>query len=63
MNDTQPAIDLDAEVQGYLTCDQALSIAHGYMAAGDMMSLLGNPVEAAAYYGRAEGVGQGGCSK
>ena len=53
------------DVQGFapLNCNQAISRAQGYIALGNVLMAFGDSAGAAGYYGRAQGVIEGGCGK
>jgi hypothetical protein len=54
--------ELDS-ASGGMECGTAIAVAKAYVAFGDVMNSLGDSVGAATFYGKAEGVLQGGCAK
>jgi len=49
------------DVQGFMTCQQGIAVARGYLTLSSVMGTLGMPVEQALYAGMAQGILGGAC--
>jgi hypothetical protein len=48
-------------VAGGVSCDNAQTLADGYLAIAGVLGVLGDPVNSAVYSGKASGVLEGAC--